>query len=71
MLVLKASTRPASPRAALPRRSQGPAGDPLGELGLDLLVDRLEELALAAEVVVEGAAGDARGADDLLGADAA
>ena len=49
---------------------QRPAGDSLGELGLDLLVDRLEELALAAEVVVERAPGDTGGTDDLLGADA-
>ena len=48
---------------------QSPGGDALGELYLDLHVDRLEQLALALEVVVEGAAGDARGTDDLLGAD--
>ena len=50
---------------------QGARGDPLGQLDLDPLVDRLEELALAVEVVVEGAAGDAGGAHDLLGADPA
>ena len=41
----------------------------LEALDLDLHVDGLEELALAVEVVVEGPPGDARGADDLLGAD--
>jgi hypothetical protein len=39
------------------------------ELGLDLLVGGAQEAALVLEVVVEGAAGDAGSADDLLGAD--
>ena len=39
-------------------------------LGLDLLEDRLEQLLLAAELVVERAARDAGGAHDLLGPDA-
>ena len=48
---------------------QRPGRDPLGQLRLDLLVDGLEELALAVEVVVEGAARDPGRAHDLLGAD--
>jgi len=44
--------------------------DLLRRLGLDLLEDRLEQLLLAAELVVERAARDAGGAHDLLGPDA-
>jgi hypothetical protein len=44
-------TPPASLRAGSELRSRAPARDPLGELRLDPLVDRLEELALAVEVV--------------------
>ena len=66
------SRRPARIASSGPRRSEpsAPVAIRSVELDLDLLVDRLEELALAVEVVVEGAAGDAGGADDLLGADA-
>ncbi len=46
-------------------------GDALRRLGLDLLEDRLEELLLVAELVIEGAARHAGRADDLLGADRA
>jgi len=48
---------------------QRPGRDPLRQLDLDPLVDRGEQLALVVEVVVEGAAGDAGGAHDLLRAD--
>src|SRR5204862_6306157 len=44
-------------------------GDLLQHLLLDLLDDRLEEVALVAKVVIEGAARDARAANDLLGRD--
>jgi hypothetical protein len=40
--------------------------DALEQLALDLLVGRLEQALLPAEVVVERAARHARGADDLL-----
>jgi len=50
-------------------RVERAGGDPLRELDLDPLVDGLEKVALAAEMVVERAAGDAGRADDLLGAD--
>jgi hypothetical protein len=52
-------------------RGTGGAGQALGELGLELLEDRREELGLPVELVVERAARDPRGADDLLGADGA
>jgi hypothetical protein len=44
-------------------------GHTFRQLQLDLLVDSAEELVLAAEMVVESAARDARALDDLLGAD--
>ena len=44
-------------------------GDPFGRLRLEPFVDRLQELGLAAEVVVERTAGDAGLAHDLLGRD--
>ena len=47
--------------------ADGLPGDALGELTLHLLDDGPEELVLAAEVVIERAAGDARVAHDLLG----
>jgi hypothetical protein len=43
--------------------------DVVRDLALHLAEDRAEEVALVAEVVVEGAAGDARTLDELLGAD--
>ena len=46
----------------------GGPGRALGHLGLDLLEDRGEELALVGELVVEGAPGDPGRAHDLLGA---
>ncbi len=42
---------------------------PFGRFRLELLVGGFEQARLAAEVVVERAAGDPGGADDLLGAD--
>src|SRR5262249_27088846 len=64
-----ANPRPHRLQRALQLGAEDDAGDPLGHLALELLVDGVEQLGLAAEVVVEGAAGDAGGADDLLGAD--
>ena len=51
-------------------RGDGGPGGALGHLGLDLLEDRGEQLALVGELVVERAARDAGRAHDLLGADA-
>jgi hypothetical protein len=53
---------------ARPRR--GARGDLVRDLRLELLVYSAQQVALAVEVVVERAAGDAGGADDLLGTDA-
>ena len=51
------------------RAAERLGGDPLRRPRLDLLEDRLEQLLLVLELVVERAAGDARVADDLLGPD--
>src|SRR5262249_34523698 len=52
------------------RLRDGRGGDRLEQLALDLLVDGLEQLGLAGEVVIERSARDARAAHDLLGAHA-
>ena len=44
-------------------------GDPIGDLGLDLLENRDEQPELALELVVEGTPGHAGRAGDLVGAD--
>ena len=68
--------RPASRRCRRAARATGssaPAeqagGEPLGDLRLDLLEDRGEQVLLAGELVVERAAGHPGGPGDLVGAD--
>ena len=73
---LQASSQPSGAdaqhgeRIAWRSRSHRGPGGALGHLGLDLLEDRGEQLALVGELVVERAARDAGRAHDLLGADA-
>ena len=60
-----ASSQAAAPARSAPSGSVAaaaePRADPRGDLLLDLLEDRREELVLVGELVVERAAGDARG----------
>ena len=72
---LQASSQPSAPTRSPASGSVGARGHrgarrALGHLGLDLLEDRREQLALVGELVVERAARDAGRAHDLLGADA-
>ena len=53
--------RPHRLQRALQLGAEDDAGDPLGHLALELVVDGIEQPGLAAEVVVQGAAGDPGG----------
>ena len=72
---LHASSQPRAPTRSTASGSLAPEATAAlavlrGHLGLDLLEDRREQLALVGELVVERAARDAGRAHDLLGADA-